>query len=372
MNASFTNRLRILLPAACALLAFAGWMQIGDQAHAIPGPNERVSQPKFENVPSRNMVNLRERNLPVDWSVEEGKLKNIKWSAEVGTRAFGSPVVANGKIFIATNNERPRDPNVKGKKAVLMALREADGKFLWQITHDSPDDPIFCPFHNHGLLATPTVDEQRIYYTTPIGDVICADCDSGNILWRQDLSKKLKFVPYYRCACSPLIVGDFVYVTTGNGVDGNHNLRSPDAPSFVALDKRTGKVAWESNWPGANLIAGQWSNPTFAMVRGEPQIIFAGGDGVVYGFEPAGGKLLWQCDCLPNRQKKKLGRVVDNYFVGTPVIEGDKLFVGMGVMPGGEWPGPKASWFLCLDISRRGDVSLSSSPLLPCQKTPCP
>ena len=341
MNWSLTKPVRVLLPATLAIWAFAGWL-----AHATPDPKDRVPQASFGHVPSRNQVNLRERNLPVDWSVEEGKLKNIKWSADVGTRAFGSPVVADGKIFVATNNGKPRDPNAIGKKAVLMAFRAADGKLLWQITHDSPDDDIFCPFQNHGLLGTPTVDERRIYYTTPIGDVICADCDNGKIFWRNDLSKKLKFVPYYRCACSPLLVGDLVYVTTGNGVGDDYlQVPSPNAPSFVALDKRTGKIVWESNLPGTNIIEGQWSSPAFAMVRGQPQVIFGGGDGVVYGFEPENGKLLWKCDCLPNR-KKKDGRSVDNYFIGAPVIDGDKLYIGMGVIAdgyrprSGSWSGP--------------------------------
>ena len=37
--------------------------------------------PLFGGTPSRNMVNLIDKNVPTEWSVEEGKEKNIKWKA---------------------------------------------------------------------------------------------------------------------------------------------------------------------------------------------------------------------------------------------------------------------------------------------------
>ena len=49
-----------------------------------------------------------------------------------------APVIAGGKVFVATNNAKPRDPKIKGDKAVLMCFDETDGRFLWQLVHDSP------------------------------------------------------------------------------------------------------------------------------------------------------------------------------------------------------------------------------------------
>src|SRR5258708_7511819 len=142
-----------VLPMIASLMkhrhaVFAAALGMAVASLTLPGADAVPDRPPpggVDGIPSRNMVNLRERNLPIDWSVEEGKLKNIKWMADVGSNTFGSPVVAHGKVFVATNNARPRDLNVKEKKPVLMAFREADGKFLWQIAHDCPDAPIFCP-----------------------------------------------------------------------------------------------------------------------------------------------------------------------------------------------------------------------------------
>jgi outer membrane protein assembly factor BamB len=348
--------LRRLAATTIALTILIGHLHASES----PDPNDRVPAKGLMNLPTRNMVNLIERDLPTHWSAApDEKPKNIKWSIDLGTKTFGSPVVADGRIFVATNNGRPRDKAVKGKKAVLMALRESDGKFLWQIAHDCPDCSVYCPGDAHLLMCTPTVDGERIYYATPVGEIICAACANGKILWRHHALKDLKEPPSYRCAASPLVFGDLVFVTNGNGVDEGDQLVAPKAPCFLALNKQTGKVVWESRLASANIIVGQWSSPTVAVVNGSPQVIYAGGDGVIYGFEPATGKLLWQCDCLPTRKKREPFGPIDNYFVGNPVVVGTRLYIGMGVHPDHQHT-PRASWFLCLNLGLRGDVSLKS------------
>src|SRR5439155_1675613 len=78
----------------------------------------------------RNMVNLVDKNPPTDWNAEEGKFKNIKWTAELGTLSYGGVVVYDGRVFVGTNNGHPRDPKVKARDlAVLMCFAEKDGKF---------------------------------------------------------------------------------------------------------------------------------------------------------------------------------------------------------------------------------------------------
>lgn len=314
--------------------------------------------PTFAGGPTRNMVNLIDKNLPTVFSAEEGKEKNIKWTANLGNVTYSGPVVADGKIFVGTNNARPRDPKIKDKdKAVLMAFNEADGKFLWQLVHEMSEA---SSWKNFGLVSTPTVEGKRIYYTTPGCIVVCADTD-GKIQWQYDMMKELKVYPHHCAGSSPLVVGDLLMVITGNGVDENtHKLQSPKAPSFVAFNKKTGKVVWQSSLPGENIIEGQWSNPALAVVNGKQQVIFPGGDAVLYAIEPETGNLIWKCDCNPTRKKKKDGdRKIDNYIVASPVIVGDRLYVGLGPMPEHD-NRADVSYFLCLDITKKGDVSLKS------------
>ena len=87
---------------------------------------------------SRNMVNLAERDLPTDWSVEGGKFRNVKWAITGGYRAFGTPVVSAGKVFVAAIQELPLQRVPNSRRAIMMSLRESDGKILWTIPHDYP------------------------------------------------------------------------------------------------------------------------------------------------------------------------------------------------------------------------------------------
>src|SRR5262249_10324560 len=152
-------------------------------------------------------------------------------------------------------------------------------------------------------------------------EVICADTD-GKVVWQLDLMKELQVYPCYVAACSPLLVGDLLYVVTGNGADEEHKLPSPEAPSFVAVDKKTGKVAWKDNSPGAKVMDGQWSNAAYAEVNGKGQVIFPGGDGWIYAFEPTTGKLLWKFDGNPKSAKeyKPGGRGERCFYLATPVV----------------------------------------------------
>ena len=55
-------------------------------------------------------------------------------------------------------------------------------------------------------------------------------------------------------ACSPLMVGDDLYMVTANGVDDCHlNVPAPRAPSFLKIAKKDGKVIWKDNAPTIKL-----------------------------------------------------------------------------------------------------------------------
>src|SRR5437867_1284121 len=61
--------------------------------------------PMFGRDKTRNAVSP-EKNPPIDWDVKTGQ--NIKWKAKLGSMTFSAPVVANGLVWIGTNNENRR------------------------------------------------------------------------------------------------------------------------------------------------------------------------------------------------------------------------------------------------------------------------
>ena len=83
-----------------------------------PGTN---NWPMWGGTPDRNQVSNM-KNVPSDWDVKTKK--NIKWVAELGSQTYGNPVVAGGVVYLGTNNESPKDPNVKGDKGILKIAAE--------------------------------------------------------------------------------------------------------------------------------------------------------------------------------------------------------------------------------------------------------
>ena len=346
----------------------------------------------FGGSVSRNLVNLVEKNLPESWSNEEGKKKNVKWVVDLGSKAYGGPIIYRGRIYLGTNNDAPRDPSIKDDKGIVMCLDEKTGELLWQSVHDKLPAGRVNDWPREGICSSPVVEGNRLYYVSNRCEVICADTEGlmdgkndgvtdekytskkdADIIWRLDMIKELNVFPHNLATCSPLIIGDTLFVITSNGVDEGHiNVPQPEAPSFLAIDKKTGKVKWSSNLPSKSLVEakkngekveiktlinqgkllmhGQWSNPVYAEPNGKPMIIFPGGDGWIYTFNPANGDLLWKFDCNPKKSVYELGgKGTRNDFVSTPVVYDNKLYIGVGQDPEHD-KGVGHLW--CIDITK--------------------
>src|SRR5258708_1454771 len=89
--------------------------------------------PMWGGTMDRNMVSDM-KGMPDKWDINTKE--NIRWVATLGSQSYGNPVVANGVVLVGTNNEGLRDPKQPGDRGVLMAFREKDGEFLWQLTHE--------------------------------------------------------------------------------------------------------------------------------------------------------------------------------------------------------------------------------------------
>jgi outer membrane protein assembly factor BamB len=327
--------------------------------------NKGRSVPMFGGSPSRNMVNLVEKGLVEDFAPDvkdsktnpKGVAKNMKWKAKLGGYAYGGPVIAGGRIFVGTNNDEPRDEKIEGDRGVLMCFRESDGEFLWQLTHEKGEEENDSA--KQGIISTPCVDGERVYYVSNRGEFVCADVKGdgktkkGKILWSIDMVKEFDVFVGQASSSSPLVVGDLVYALTGNGVIANTGkLPKPKAPALVALNKITGKKVWTNNLPGENVIRGQWSNPTAATVDGKTQIIYAGGDGWLYSLDAKTGELNWKFDLNPKKATPyKIGGGGEKCFVvATPVVHDNKCYVAVGQEPD---DGSGVGHLWCIDVTKK-------------------
>ena len=189
----------------------------------------------------------------------------------------------------------------------------------------------------------------------------------ADVVWRLDMIGHLGVSPHNMSNCSPLIVGDRLFVCTSNGVDEGHIiLPAPDAPSFIALDRWTGEVLWTDKSPGLNILHAQWASPSYGVFDGQAQVIFPGGDGWVYSFDPAGdgqgnAKLLWKFDANFKDSRYEIGgRATRNDIIAFPAIYDGLVYIVTGHDP--EY-GEGVGCLWCIDPTRRTDGSDVSDEL---------
>lgn len=341
----------------------------------VPKSPPRTTWPMYGGTPGRNMVNPTDTHVPVPDLTAEG---NVLWAADLGSKSYGGPVVAGGLVFVGTNNQRPRNDrdvarNRRGEvepvdRGILMCFDARTGRFLWQAVHDKLPGRV-NDWPEEGIASSPAVDGDRVYYVSNRAEVVCADAKGfadGNqgfrgekykddtdadVLWSFDMVKELEVFPHNLACCSPLVVGDLVFVVTANGVDDGHvKLPSPDAPSFVALDKHTGRLVWKDNSPGKNVMHAQWGIPSYAA-EPVPQVIFPGGDGWLRAFDPPTGRPLWKFDCNRSDAVYELGGTGtrSDFANVAPVVHGGRVYVGTGQDPEHS---TGIAHFWCLDLDR--------------------
>jgi outer membrane protein assembly factor BamB len=317
----------------------------------------------------RNQVSAV-KNLPSTWDPKANT--NVKWKTEIGSVAYGNPVVADGKVFLGTNNANPKNSAIEGDKGILLCLREADGKFLWQAVSDKLETGMENDWPEQGVCSSPAVEGKRLYYVTNRGELVCLDTEGfmdgkndgeyqseahkgptdADIIWKLDMIKELGSFPHNMSNSSPLIWEDLVFAETSNGRDeGHEKLPSPKAPSFIAANKNTGKVVWQDNSPGDRILHGQWSSPCLAVVEGVAEVFFPGGDGWLYGFNARTGELLWKFDLNP---KNSVWPKTRNDGISTPVYAEGRIYMSVGQDPES---GEGIGHMYAIDPGKRGDIT---------------
>ena len=353
----------------------------------------------------RNMVSTA-KGLPVSFKcgrnnrdgkgVDMATTKNVKWAVPLGSHTYGNPTISGGKVVVGMNDAGLKDPRLKRTRGgMILCLDEATGRTLWRLVIPKFRTKIKAFNFDHldlGMCASTTIEGNRGYVVTNRGEVICLDMkgltdgndgpfkDEGaymvdigrkpitleakidaDIIWVYDMVKELPVWPQDASSSVVLIHGELVYAGTSNSVDLSHvKVPYPDAPSLIALDKKTGRlVAKDDEKIGRRLFHGQWSSPMLCKAGGRELIVYGAGDAICYAFTPArpsnNGKVailkkVWQCDVLPKEYRFKNGKKVryekkhhkfnsDHFgggpaeIIATPVFHKGLIYVNVGQDP---------------------------------------
>lgn len=334
------------------------------------------SWPMAGGSPGRNAA-LSAASLKLGFDPEQGD--GVLWTVPLGSQTYGNPVVAQGRVFIATNNSngyRPGHPGAEDR-GVLLCFDAEDGAFRWQLTREKLPGGSAVDWPLTGICSTPCIDGDRLYVMTnrcelmcldvegfedgendgPVVDEVDRDSQDADIVWTLDFVERFGVQPHNTATSNPLVYGDLVYTLTSNGVDESHErIPAPEAPSFVAVNKRSGEVVWQVTDVSARVLHGQWASPALGVVQGQAQVYFPGGDGWLYAYDALTGELLWKCDLNPKASVwNAMGRGDRNTIVATPVFHQDSVLIAVGDDP--EF-GDGIGHLWRIDATKRGDVSL--------------
>ncbi|MGQ8337891.1 outer membrane protein assembly factor BamB family protein [Sunxiuqinia sp. A32] len=190
---------------------------------------------------------------------------------------YGSPSITEDGIFVGGMHD----------STGYVHHFSHDGKLIWKTSYGNE-----FTFRFPGSRATPTIEQNRLYYSGGEGDAICLDTKTGNIIWHINLFKKYDGdLIKWGYTESPLVYKNLVIYTPGG----------PDV-SMVALDKMNGSVVWEMSMEGGfnaycspQLI--KHNNQTLAMVNLSNYLVI---------FDPANGSIKYKHDITNSRNNHSM------------------------------------------------------------------
>lgn len=189
----------------------------------------------------------------------------ILWSIEGIGRGHSSPSVKDNTVYVTGMIDRTD---------YLQAI-STEGKVLWKI-------PIGRGWFEaeKGVRSTPTVDGERIYVISGMGEISCIDAVKAEAVWTVPAFEKFRGEHgQWGIAESLLLIdGKVIYTPAGKET------------TMVALDKKTGETVWKSE-----------SLPDYTGYVSPIQILWGGRKIIanvtanyIFGVDSQDGKILWK------------------------------------------------------------------------------
>ena len=213
-----------------------------------------------------------EKGTPEKWSESE----NVIWSAEVPGRGHSSPVLADGKIFLTTADEKKRNQSV-------LCYDLASGKQLWNtLCHEGVKFP---KQHPKNTQASPTVAVMgdrafAVFCNNDAVHVTCLGFD-GKTVWQKEIGPWVPAQYQFGFGQSPIVHDGKLIVTAESEAD----------PFVTALNPENGEPLWKIQRPRKT----SYGTPVVANVDGREQLLMSGIQ-EVNSYDPQSGKELWTVD----------------------------------------------------------------------------
>ncbi|MCA9079245.1 MAG: PQQ-like beta-propeller repeat protein, partial [Planctomycetaceae bacterium] len=304
-----------------SLLLLSAWVpaQAGDDWTYWRGPN-------FDGIST-------ETNLPDTWEPAGGEGSNLVWKQPIGTRS--TPIIMGGKLFALTT-DNPEVPTETREKVVCLNAETGEPQWEYAFNVYLSDVPVERVGWS-SVVGDP--ETGNVYALGVCGYFCCLNGETGEVIWDRSLHEEYGLLSTYGGRTNfPLIHENNVIISSV--VIGWGDMAKP-AHRFIAFDKTNGQPVW---FEGTKLFPHDttYSAPVLAVIGGELQMVFASGDGGVYGFQPRTGKQLWSYD-------------LSGHGINTsPLVIGDRVICGHSEE---NLDATAMGAIVCLDATKRGNLN---------------
>ena len=224
------------------------------------------------------------QGLPLTW----GEQAHVKWKRAIHGRAWSSPVIQGGQIWMTTAT-----PN--GRELFAICVDLGTGGILHDLKLFEVEKPQYAHPFNTYASSTPVAEEGRVYVTFGSPGTACLETTTGRVLW-----ERRDFVcNHYRGAgSSPILHGDLLIV----------NFDGSDHQFIVALDKKTGRTVWRQErsidfkdlgLDGKPETEGDlrkaFATCQVAVLDGQTTLLSQGSK-ALYAYDPKDGEELWRVE----------------------------------------------------------------------------
>jgi len=222
--------------------------------------------------------------LPLTWSETE----NVRWKTPLPGKAWSSPVIWSNQIWVTTAPE-------EGTRLQAICIDKESGKIVRDLKLFDVVLPQYVHPFNSYASPTPVIEEGRVYVTFGSPGTACIDTQTGKVLWQ-----RRDFVcNHFRGAgSSPILYRDLLIM----------NFDGSDNQFVVALNKNTGKTAWEKKRSvdyqdlgsdGKPQAEGDFrkafATPHVANLDGKDTLLSSGAK-AHYAYNPLNGDELWRVE----------------------------------------------------------------------------
>ncbi len=243
--------------------------------------------------PNRSGI-YNETGLLTSWP-EKGP--NMLWSIDSLPQGYSSVAIAHNTIYVT---------GIDDKHDVLLAL-DMSGKIKWRVNYGRAWNKTFVD-----TRSTPTIEDNRIYLSSGLGDVACVDAHTGEIIWSKKSSEDFNG-PYGEWGISEslLVVGDKVMYTPCG-----------EQTTMVAYNKLNGELEWKTE---TFKDRPSYTSPLL-VERGELKLAIQVSELYIFAVNTANGDIVWKFDF----GKMAGGEWMANIHTNTPLYKDGEIFITSG------------------------------------------